>query len=390
MIVVWGCGEKTTNKEMGKVIRVNPHDVKEYVNLSEIADSIKCIKLQPGPDDIMGRIVEIIIKKKYIYAVDVSQHMVFVFDKTGQFVAKLNKRGRGSGEYGWLGNIFVDDDEEYMEVLDMNTNTKLKYTNISFELIESLRGPSVFSYNNRCRKNRGFYYFEAYLLNNFINDKEIQGGLVIIDNKNNMKVMFEKKTETNNYYFFPRSGSFAQNDRNELFISMLYDNTFYRLEKGEAYPVFTVDFGKYGINNEEIGSKSTQDQFQYIESMQGLASFPMLDLNNSSIMSFSYNFKQKKGYKYMDEKEIYQYIKIKDKVHHVKKIRNDLTDFPDRLYICSYHSCVHEVWHEDYLVDVIETSKYFADSGVEKIYVKGIGEVTSDEEIIVVFIKLKK
>jgi hypothetical protein len=397
IIAVCGCGERASNRDnIGEVIRINPHEVKEYVNLSEIADSIICIKLQPAPDDIMGRIYSIFIRKKYIYALDVSQQMVFVFDKTGQFVTKLDKRGKGPGEYVWLGNIFVDDNEEYIEVLDMGTYTKLKYTNISFEFVESFRGPTVFCYNNKFTKNGGFSYFEANLLDNVINDKNIQGGLVIIDDKNNMKVLFEKKTEiSDNHFFFVKCGSFAQNDRNELFISMPYDNTFYRLEKGEAYPVFTVDFGKYGIDNKDVGLLSTNGQIRYMKSMQGLASFPTLNLKNSNIMSFSYYFKQKSGSEYFDEeKDIYQYIKINDKVHHVKKIRNDLTDFPDRLYICSDHSCNHEVWYEDYLVDVIMTHNYFVDdekmSNGGKLYVEGLGEITSDEEIIITLMKLKK
>jgi hypothetical protein len=398
MIAVCGCGERASKKDnIGEVIRINPHEATDYVNLSEIADSIKCIRLQPDSSDVMGRVVNVIIRKKYIYALDVSQQMVFVFDKTGKFVTKLSKKGQGPGEYVWLGNIFVDDNEEYIEVLDMGTDTKIKYTNISFELVESLRGPTVFSHNNNCRKNGGFYYFEAYLLDNIINDKHIQGGVVIIDDKNNMKIVFEKKTETNGIYFYPTTESFAQNDRNELFISMPYDNTFYRLEAGEAYPVYTVDFGKYGIANNNVGKLSTRDQLEYMRNMKGLACFPVLNINNSDIMSFSYFFKQKevereKNHIFSYEKDIRQYIKIKDKVYHTNRIKNDLTSFPDRLYICSYiyGNYLHEVWHEDYLVDVIATHNYFADSDIDKIYVEGLGEVTSDEEIIVVLMKLKK
>ena len=48
----------------------------EFIPLSEIADSIKCIKLQIDSGDAMGRIREIIIKKKYIYAVDISQQVI--------------------------------------------------------------------------------------------------------------------------------------------------------------------------------------------------------------------------------------------------------------------------------------------------------------------------
>jgi hypothetical protein len=394
MIAICGCGEKTVKKDnFGEVIHINPHEAKEYVNLSEIADSIICIRLQPAPDDVMGRIVRVIVGKKYIYAEDVSQQMVFVFDKTGKFVSKLNKRGEGSDEYKYIGTLFIDDNEEYVELLDLSKRCILKYTNISFELVESVPFPIV--RYNKCRRNNGFYYFATMQLDNTIDDKKTNAGLLVIDAQNNLKSLFDKNIETGNFYFFPNNESFAQNEQNELFFSNIYDNTFYRLEAGEAYPVYTVDFGKYGINNEYVGALSTKKQMEYFGGMKGLAYLPVLNINNSEVMSFSYYFKQKEveiGKWFISpENDIRQYLKIKDKVYHVKKIKNDLTSFPDRLHICSYlYGSCHEVWHEDYLVDVIATHNYFADSDIDEIYVEGLGEVTSDEEIIVVLMKLKK
>jgi hypothetical protein len=393
MVVICGCGERTANKDnIGEVIHINPHEAKEYVNLSEIADSIICIKLQPAPDDVMGNIMRVIVGKKYIYAEDVSQRMIFVFDKTGKFVSKLNKRGEGPDEYLFIGTIFIDDNEEYVELLDLSKRCILKYTNISFELIESVPFPIV--RYNKCRRNNGFYYFATMQIDNTIDDKKTNAGLLVIDAQNNIKSLFDKNIKTDNLYIFPYNESFAQNKQNELFFSDMYDNTFYRLEAGEAFPVYTVDFGKYGINNEYVGTLSTREQREYLGGIKGLAYLPVLNINNSDVMSFSYYFKQKeaqKGEWISSENEIRQYIKIKDKVYHVNRIKNDLTSFPDRLHICSYlYSICHEVWYEDYLVDVIETSRYFANFDVDKIYVEGLGEITSDEEIIVVLMKLKK
>jgi hypothetical protein len=389
VIAVCSCGERTANKYgIGEMIYVNPHEAKEYVNLSEIADSIICIKLQPAPGDIMGRIVSIIVGKKYIYAMDVAQGMVFVFDKTGKFVSKLDKRGRGPGEYANIGPFFIDDQEEYVELLDVDI--KYKYTNISFEPVETLQLPRVS--HSLCRRSNGFYYFATLQVDNLINGQKTNASLVVLDNKNNLKTLFDKNIETNNNYIFLNGECFTQNDQDELFFSDMYDNTFYRLDAGEAYPVYTVDFGKYGMDN-SIGLRSTKEQMSYLENTHDLASFPILNINNSGIMSFSYFFKQESGRVIPKEEDIRQYIKIKDRVYHAKKIRNDLTSFPDRLYVCSssyflFYGCPHEVWHEDYLVDVIETSTYF--SGEEKIFVEGLGEVTSDGEIIVVLMKLKK
>jgi hypothetical protein len=395
MIAICGCGEKATKKDvLGEVIHINPHEAKEYVNLSEIADSIICIRLQPAPDDVMGRIGRVIVGKKYIYAEDFSQRMIFVFDKTGQFVSKLDRRGEGQGEYSNLGPLFIDDNEEYIEFIDLAKGVKFKYTNISFEFVETAPLPKI-SFNVACRRNDGFYYYATHQMDNDINDIKTNAGLVVVDAQNNIKTLFDKNIETNNFYPLLFGESFTQNDKNELFFSNLYyDNTFYRLKAGEAYPVYTVDFGKYGMDNQSVGALSTQKQVEYLTNMQDLASFPMLNVNNSGLMSFSYFFKQESGRLIPKEEDIRQYVKIKDKVYHVKKIRNDLTKFPDRLYLCShlamYYGCPHEVWYEDYLVDVIETSTYFANSDVDKIYVEGLGDVTSDEEIIVVLMKLKK
>jgi hypothetical protein len=398
IIILGSCVNRTTNRENSiEVINVNPHEAKEYVNLSELADSIVCIKLQPAPGDVMGKVLQIVVKKKYIYALDISQMMVFVFDKTGKFISKLNKRGEGADEYRQLGNLLIDDNEEYIEFIDWMKSAKFKYVNISFELVEVSTIPHVIY--NTCRKSNGFYYLATYPMDNVINGKKTNAELVVMDDKNTMKTLFDKNIETNSIYVTVNIESFTQNDQNELFVSTMSDNTFYRLEAGEAYPVFTVDFGKYGINSKKVGLLSTKELLAYINEIDGLASFPILNVNNSNIMSFSYFFRQKSNKEdaarkqfgvLFGEKEIRQYIKIQDKIYHVKKIINDLTNFPTHLYIGScFFECIHEVWHEDYLIDVIMPNFYFADDG-EKTFVEGLGEMTADDDPIVVMMKLKK
>jgi hypothetical protein len=302
--------------------------------------------------------------------------MIFVFDKTGQFVSKLDKKGQGPDEYGHIGRVFIDDSEEYIEFMDRSKKRKLKYANISFELVESVPVPDI-RYSH-CRKNNEFYYFSTLQADNVIDDKMTNAGLLVMDDKNNLKILFDKNIEPDNFYFYPIGESFAQNEQNELFFSNMYDNTFYRLKEDEAYPVYTVDFGKYGIDNKYVGALSMKEQKEYLEDMKGLACLPVLNMNNSGIMAFSYFFKQKdmkRDWVFSPENDIRQYIKIKNKVYHTNRIKNDLTSFPDRLHISSYlyGVCRHEVWYEDYLVDVIVTHNYFVGSGVDKVYVEGLG-----------------
>ncbi|MDR1224725.1 MAG: 6-bladed beta-propeller [Tannerella sp.] len=385
-ILFYSCGRKTAGSNV-ETISINPHEAAEYVNLSEIADSIKCIKLQSDPDDIMGRVLEIIIKKKYIYAWDASQKIIFVFDKEGKLVSKLDKKGQGPGEYLHISNFFVDDNEEYIEIRSF-TNM-LKYKNISFEWIASSPFPDVNC--NMIIRNANLYYCATQQLDNSINGEKTNAELVIVDDKNNVKTLFDKNIETNHHYFAINGGCFTKNDKNEIFMSLMYGNTFYRLEAGTASPVFAVDFGKYSLNN-NTGFESTETQMKYIKEINGLAFFPLLNMNNENVMSFSYYFKSDNNIRWPNETDFRQYIKFKkkNKVYHVKQIKNDLSDFPSHAYIGSdLFGCIHEVWYEDYLVDIVLPDQYISD-GREKIFVEGLGEIRADDDPIVVLMKLKK
>jgi hypothetical protein len=386
----WSCGNKTAVNNSSEVINVNPYEATDYVNLSEIVDSVKCIKLQTDSGDVMGIIREIIIKKKYIYAIDALQEVIFVFNKEGKFVSKLDKKGEGPDEYGWMGYVFIDDDEEYIEVIDLigkGNFVKLKYANISFELDEVSPFPEV--YANTCKRINGIYYYSTQQLDNIINGKKTNAGLVIANDTTIEKTLFDKDIETKGNSYSPNVESFTTNNKDEFFLSLMYDNTFYQLEDGEATPVLTIDFGKYGMNN-SIGLQSLEKQMEYIKNMQNRASFPVLNINNDAIMSFSYWFKQDENLNWRED--FRQYIKIKksNKVYHVKQIKNDITDFPNRVYITTHLFSAHESWYEDYLVDVVVPSFYFSDDDPEKIFVDGLGEITADDDLIVVMMKLKK
>ena len=391
MFLFGSCGDNKTSVSDPnvEVINIDPHTVDEFMNLSEIVDSVKYIKLQIDPKDVMGDVREIVIKEKYIYAIDLSQFFLFVFDKEGKFVAKLDKRGQGPDEYISMGAVFIDDNEEYIEFPDMSSRKMKKYTNITFELIENLSVPRI-TYDIG-KKNSGYYYFITHQNDNTINGKETNAELIILDEKNNLKTHFEKKINTNHTYFMVSTENFTKNDKNELFLSPMYSNTFYKLEGEEVIPVITIDFGKYGMDNNSIGLLSNTEQMDYIRKMNNLASFPVLNINNSDIMSFSYFFK-KEGGRWNRLSDIYQYIKFKksNKIYHVNKIKNDITDFPKNISIDPL-SCAHEHLYDDYLVEIVKPGNYFSDEELgERIFVEGLGEITAEDDPIIVLMKLKK
>jgi hypothetical protein len=385
------CVKQTTETASSEVININPYESEDSVNLSEIADSIRCIRLQTDSNNIMGKVREIIIMKKYIYAIDVSQQSIFVFDKTGKYVSKLNKRGDGPDEYVFMGPVFIDANEKFIELIDLkgNKSSKLKYSNISFELVGKTPFPNVSC--NSCKRMDGYYYFATQQLENIIDERKTNAGLLISDGNKIKKTFFDKDIKTNNSSFSPNIESFTINNSNELFMSLMYDNTFYKIGVKETLPILTVDFGKYGMDN-SIGLKPMEEQMKYVKNMSDLASFPVLNAYNSDMMAFSYYFKKEENRMFREE-DFRQYLKFKnnDKIYHVKTIKNDITSFPSHVYISSYFfNCAHEVWYENYLIDIIIPNYYFSKSNTDKIFVDGVGEITAYDNPIVIMMKLKK
>lgn len=380
------CKKKTFTKQIAKkVITINPNDAKQEVYLSELVDSISYIKLETNPDCIMGKVREIIIKGKYIYAVDQSQMQVLVFDKKGKFISKLDKKGKGPDEYSLLGPVFISDDEKYIEVIDLlgDKSHLFKYSNIEFDLIDrkDFSAPSA----NSCRKgNDNIYYFSTQQIDNSIKGEITNADIVMVENSKIKKALFEKRIITNNMTFSPTSETFTKNKKNELFVSLMYNNTFFKLSNKNAYPILTVDFGEYSINN-SIGLKSTSDQEKYLEKdTEGLASFPILNANDSNVLAFSYYFKENL------KNNLHQYIKLKKskKVFHTKEIVNDITSFPNNVFISSYFYAVnHEVLYQDFLVDIVLPWYHLKE---EEIKVKEIGEIKINDNPIILLMKLKE
>jgi hypothetical protein len=390
-IIFYGCSKSTSDSSI-EVVNINPHEAKDYMNLSEIADSIKYIKLQVAAGDVMGSIWAIVIKKKYIYAMDYQQWRIYVFDKDGKYVAKLDKKGEGPDEYTMFDLMFIDDDEEYIDIITFKggggKKILMRYSNISFHLIKTLPFPKIAG--TSCKKNDGFYYFATHQFDNVINGNPTNAELIVCKN-DTLWTLFDKKIETDNHYFSVNMESFAVNSKNEIFVSLMYDDTFYRLKSGEAYPVCAVNFGKYGINK-SIGQESTQKQMEYITNIDGLAYIPVLNMYTEDIMAFSYYFKENESPRFnSSDDDLRQYIRYGDKTYHVKKIKNDITNFPQYINISSYFgsTCIHEVWYEDYFVDIIVPGRYFK-NGQEKVTIDGIGEITADDDPVIVLMKMKK
>lgn len=376
-----------------KVIRLNPEEADEFLLLSEIVDSVRLIKLITEPGEVLGRIREVVVKDKYIYLMDASQQAIFLFDKTGKFISKLNKRGRGPNEYALMKSVFIDESEEFVEIVNRAGKSCFlnKYALPSFDFIE--RTPFISIEESSTKRIGNTYYHSTQQTDNVIEGKPTNAGLIISREGKVVKTWFEKVIKTNHSTFSPNSESLIYNNRNELFLSLMYDPTFYKLQGDSVYPEITVDFGSYAMNY-SMGLKPLEEQLDYIRGTCGVAMFPVLNLNNPDLMSFSYYYKKDNQKRFFKDQDLCYYLRWRNKTYHVKRIKNDITGFPAYIYLNSYFlpSCNHNVYHRDYLIDVFipDHQVLSGDYDSDRIEVEGIGEITPDDNPVVIMMKLKK
>lgn len=363
-----------------EVVHLDPSRATE-VNLSAFVQSVEYIKLQSDSSCVMGRLKEILIRDKFIYAIDLSQMAIFVFDKKGNYISKLDKRGNGPGEYNFMGPVFIDANEKYIEIIDdRGVDSKiLKYSNISFDFLGEKEIHKVRA--NAAKRMEDFYYFSTQQLDNHINGERTNGDIIVV-HQDSTKILFDKKIDTHGSYYSFYTEAFMMNDKNDLYASLMFDHTFYKLEGFDAISFLTVDFGEYAVDN-AIGLKSTAEQLEYLREVKG-AYFPVLNINNKDMLSFSYYFRDKLG-----DISINQYIRLgTGAVFHSNKIKNDITGFPENIFFSINNAVNHEVWHKDYLVDIVLPSDYLPHKIPKEI--EGLGEVSIDDNPIIVLMKLKK
>lgn len=360
-------------------ININPLEAKDQINLSEFVDSIKYIKLQTSPDCMLGRVPKLTIGNKYIYAVESLQGVVFIFDKLGKLITKLDKYGKGPGEYNNFTGVFIDANDQYIEISD--DNKILKYAVPNLELIEE-RDLNNIIYSPSMRKFEGAYYYATMQFDNLL-DGEMTNSDVIVNFNGKYKALFDKKRHLNGNYHMPFTEAFTVNDRNELFVTLKFDNTFYQLKDLEALPSIRIDFGKYGLDN-SIESKSGNEQMELLNTLRNVASFPVLNINNSDILALSYSFSRNGK-----EALSYYYFQLNEnnRIIHTKNIVNDLTNFPKYIYIDNNQGGInHESWHNEYLISIVWPHENIM---TDSVYVDGLGKLSPEDNPVIILMKLK-
>ena len=219
-------------------------------------DSLFCgkeiVPLETTAESVIQQIDKLEIVNDTLYILDKDQEIIFLFDKTGKYIAKIDDKGRAGEEYLYMTDFHIDDDILY--VPDEGACKVLCY---------NLQGRFLFSFPTvSSAYNVTAYSNYIYLFHNFSTDTNYNESVY---NKNDHT--FHKQYKS----FPPQRAGWCSHHRawtncgNEVYASFPDEYNIYCLTPDTCTVVSTINYGEEYMFPENWNTYSLQEHDDYLK-----------------------------------------------------------------------------------------------------------------------------
>ena len=233
------------------------------INIDEYILDVNYIPLETNKESIIGEISKIVSYRNKFYILDKITSSILVFDENGGFDSKIDKKGKGSGEYVKISDFNIDKISDQIVVLTDMPQKIIRYS-LSGQLINEIL-PPCYTRHFAVLPDSAYAMYLEYGDNSEKIDKEFN--LIITDRAGKIKtgyLPYDSKTRSD--LFFKSKLHFYNSNGETYFYPDLID-TIYKVEKELITPVYSFKFGEKAFNN-QILKQSIKEQDKYISSTQ--------------------------------------------------------------------------------------------------------------------------
>ncbi len=214
------------------------------VKLSEICSEIEYIQLESSDSSLVGQIKFIDISDRYILTYD--SYKCILFDKSGKFIRQISRRGRGPGEYTFLGQVKIFDDEIFL--------------------------PEVRDKSFKIHDNKGRFIEQVFSTGSFSQTLQACNFMIISDSLFLVQIENQSGREENRISLINRIGEVIKNYKNTNFFNLddsirsystdkdaifykintkirykeKLNDTVWQVEQNNLVPVYVFDRGEFG------------------------------------------------------------------------------------------------------------------------------------------------
>lgn len=129
----------------------------DSAKLTGFARDIRFIPLETRSDILIRRVDRLKVTDSLLFVLDIMQKTIFIFDKSGKYISKISKAGKGGDEYRNIDDFDPDESQKEIYVLDNLTSRLLIYdfqgrlvkeNKLPFHALEFSRLPGGYAFCN--------------------------------------------------------------------------------------------------------------------------------------------------------------------------------------------------------------------------------------------------
>lgn len=237
-------------------------DHPKKASLFDYFRSIELIPLETDTNILIKSIHRLIFHQELYYALDIPQAIVFVFNQDGKCLFKIDKQGRGPGEYSFIRDIYINPFTKSLELLspdgfintyDLSGNfvNRKRISYPGFRAVHQLASVDTYThvfYSTSASKK--IIYFD-------------------LDESNLLHEEFEENLEIGRFGY---ENLYSYHD--DWYFYRPFHPCVYRVGKERLEETFRFDFGKYTREGTKaIFSDETRHSLQKLDE-EAFAQFP--------------------------------------------------------------------------------------------------------------------
>lgn len=201
---------------------------------------------------------KIVYKNNTFYIKDWINRKVVAFDKKGNPVLSLNKRGRGPGEYLNITDFDIDENKD-LWIVDGQTDLLLHYSG-ECRFIESRELPFEVSYIKCINGGMLFLGLSPWNTSDYMGERILLSDTALNIRKSMLN--YDKFVDPN--YSFPSFG-FTEQNGSVLYHQPINDNVYKINDEGEVKKIYNFDFGSRTVPDDfKKNIELYRDEFEHL------------------------------------------------------------------------------------------------------------------------------
>jgi len=262
---------RETTSDLVKV-KILDHAI-QATHPDSIVEIVRYVKLETKSESLISNYSKVLSCGDTIFIMDKSQSQqcILAFNFDGDFLFKLDARGRGPGEYLEIKDFFVDSKLKQIGILNWG-NVNIYDFNGNFIATVNLRKYNI--QNIEYRDNRLYAYKCP--------DCRTKKCLSFAAFDLNGNLLYEDYPEREDLLFFPfqKPNYFASNS-SHTYLNLLNSDTIYEVGKNYLQPRFLLDFGKFKLPGSEF-EKLIHKGIDYVFDYFSKSDYPLFGLSKFS------------------------------------------------------------------------------------------------------------